>query len=82
MSVPCGLVCPYFVAYGMFLMWVMFSLEVPSSAAAGVAAGLSRALTLFANKPLYEATQARAMRKDFSWDKTARAYEGIYANAI
>jgi len=50
--------------------------------AAGVAAGLSRALTLFANKPLYEATQARAMRKDFSWDKTARAYEGIYANAI
>jgi len=50
--------------------------------AAGVAAGLSRALTLFAKKPLYEATQARAMRKDFSWDKTARAYEGIYANAI
>ncbi len=56
---------------------VMFAVS-----ATGVAAGLARALTLFADKPLFTATRARGMRKDFSWDKTARAYEEIYENAI
>ncbi len=49
---------------------------------AGVGTGLDRALALFADKILFAATQGRAMRQDFSWDKTARAYEDIYANAI
>jgi starch synthase len=56
---------------------VMFPVSV-----AGVAAGLARALTLFADKPLFEAMKARGMRKDFSWDKSARAYEDIYENAV
>lgn len=48
----------------------------------GVAAGLARALTLFADKPLFTATQARGMRTDFGWDKTAQGYEDLYADAI
>jgi starch synthase len=48
----------------------------------GVAAGLARALTLFADKALMRAVQARAMRTDFGWDRTAQAYEDLYDNAI
>lgn len=48
----------------------------------GVAAGLARALALFADKAAMRAAQGRAMRKDFGWEKTARAYEDLYDNAI
>ena len=48
----------------------------------GVAAGLARALTLFADKPLIKAAQARGMRTDFGWDKTSKAYEDVYEDAI
>jgi starch synthase len=48
----------------------------------GVAAGLARAVALFADKPLFEAARARGMRKDFSWEKTARAYEDLYEDAV
>ncbi len=48
----------------------------------GVGAGLARSLALFADKPLFETTRARGMRKDFSWAKTAQAYEAIYENAL
>ncbi|HSI10024.1 MAG TPA: glycogen synthase GlgA [Rariglobus sp.] len=50
--------------------------------AEGVTAGLERALTLFADKPQMRAVQARAMRANFGWDKTAQAYEDLYDNAI
>jgi starch synthase len=50
--------------------------------AEGVAAGLARALTLFADKTLMRTVQARAMRTDFGWDRTAQAYEDLYDNAI
>jgi starch synthase len=50
--------------------------------AEGVAAGLARALTLFADKASLQAVQARGMRTDFSWEKTAQAYEDLYDNAI
>lgn len=50
--------------------------------AEGVAAGLARALTLFADKDQMRIVQARAMRADFRWANTAKAYEGLYDNAI
>ncbi len=50
--------------------------------AEGVAAGLARALALFKDKPLFEATRARGMRKDFSWARTAQAYEDLYEGAV
>lgn len=50
--------------------------------AEGVAAGLERALSLFADKPLFEAVRARGMGVDFGWDKTARAYEDLYEDAV
>ncbi len=46
------------------------------------AAGLHRALTLFADKTRYAATQRRAMRSDFSWTKAVAAYEQLYAEAL
>jgi len=50
--------------------------------AEGVAAGLARMLTLFADKALMRTVQARAMRADFGWARTAQAYEDLYDNAI
>jgi starch synthase len=50
--------------------------------AEGVAAGLARALTLFADKAQLREAQARGMRTDFSWANTAQAYEDLYNNAI
>jgi starch synthase len=50
--------------------------------AEGVKAGLDRALTLFADKALLAAVQARGMRADFGWDKTAQAYENLYGDAL
>jgi starch synthase len=48
----------------------------------GVAAGLARAVALFSDKPAFEAARARGMRKDFSWEKTALAYEELYEGAV
>jgi starch synthase len=44
--------------------------------------GLARALALFADKPRYAAAQARGMRRDFSWQRAALAYEQLYENAL
>ena len=49
---------------------------------AGLGAGLARALKLFADKPRYAAVQARGMRTDFGWEKTAQAYEDLYEDSI
>jgi starch synthase len=56
---------------------VMFSPSV-----AGLAGGLARALKLFADKSLYAEVQARGMRTDFGWEKTAKAYEDLYRDTI
>jgi starch synthase len=53
-----------------------------AATAEGVAAGLARALTLFADQPKIRAMRVRGMGKDFSWDKTANAYEDLYADAV
>ncbi len=45
-------------------------------------AGLTRALTLFADKTRYAATQRRAMRRDFSWTTAVAAYEQLYTDAL
>ncbi|MFA6961661.1 MAG: glycogen synthase GlgA [Opitutaceae bacterium] len=50
--------------------------------AEGVEAGLERAMTLYADRSLYDAVQARGMRTDFGWAKTAQAYEALYDDAI
>jgi starch synthase len=50
--------------------------------AEGLAAGLRRALALFADKPTYAAVQARGMARDFSWQKAALAYEQLYEDAL
>lgn len=48
----------------------------------GVAAGLARALTLFADRTLMAAVRERGMRKDFGWETTAKAYEDLYEDAV
>jgi starch synthase len=50
--------------------------------AESVAAGLAKALVLFKDKELLRGVQARAMRKDFSWEQAAGAYEALYDHAI
>ena len=50
--------------------------------AAGVAAGLARAMALFAESADYTAVQQRGMRTDFSWDQAALAYETFYADEV
>ncbi len=56
---------------------IMFSPSV-----AGLAGGLARALKLYADKQLYTEIQARGMRSDFGWAKTAQAYEELYRDAL
>lgn len=46
------------------------------------AAGLKRALALFADKAQYAAAQRRAMQKDFSWTQAVVAYEQLYTDAL
>jgi starch synthase len=53
-----------------------------SPCVAGLAGGLARALKLFVDKPLYAEVQARGMRTDFGWEKTAKAYEDLYRDTI
>lgn len=48
----------------------------------GVESGMTRALRLFADRPRYAAAQQRAMARDFSWRKAARAYEQLYQDAL
>jgi starch synthase len=49
-----------------------------SPTATGFRDGLDRARRLYAEKPRLAAVQQRGMRKDFSWAKTATAYERLY----
>jgi starch synthase len=50
--------------------------------AEGVAVGLQRALALYADRAALAAVQRRAMNRDFSWKRAARAYEALYENSI
>jgi starch synthase len=50
--------------------------------AEGLATGLARALTLFAEKSAYAAVQARGMGRDFSWQQAALAYEQLYESSL
>jgi starch synthase len=46
------------------------------------AAGLRRAMALYADKGQYAAVQQRAMQRDFSWTKAVAAYEQLYTEAL
>jgi starch synthase len=48
----------------------------------GVYLGLKRALQLYADKPRLLEVRRRAMRRDFSWKKAARAYEQLYEGSL
>jgi starch synthase len=50
--------------------------------AKGLEGGLRRAVTLFADKPAYAAVQALGMARDFSWQKSALAYEQLYESSL
>lgn len=50
--------------------------------AEGLADGLQRALSLFADKQKYTEVQDRGMARDFSWQKAALAYEQLYENSL
>jgi starch synthase len=50
--------------------------------AEGVAVGLQRALALYADRAPFAAVQRRAMSRDFSWKRAARAYESLYEDSI
>jgi starch synthase len=50
--------------------------------AASLRDALERALMLFANEPLYAATQQRGMARDFSWKTAAVAYEALYSGSL
>ena len=41
---------------------------------------LQTALSAYQNRPLWQAIQQRAMQQDFSWQRAARAYYGLYTN--
>ncbi len=43
---------------------------------------LQRALTAYADKPRWRGLQRNAMRQDFSWDHSARAYMELYAACL
>jgi starch synthase len=48
----------------------------------GVRDALERAGRLFADWPRYEATQLRAMARDFSWEHASIAYERLYEDSL
>jgi len=43
---------------------------------------LTRSLRLFADRPRLAATQARGMKRDFSWATAAKAYEMLYRELV
>ncbi len=48
----------------------------------GVARGLQRALMLFGDQAALAAVRKRAMGRDFSWKRAAKAYETMYADSV
>ncbi|MBI3763901.1 MAG: glycosyltransferase, partial [Chloroflexi bacterium] len=45
-------------------------------------AALTRALTLYPDRASWRKLQQRGMKADFSWDKSAKQYEGLYRKAM
>lgn len=50
--------------------------------AAGLAAGMSRALKLWSNREAYQAVQTRGMQQDFGWSGAVSAYEAYYHEIV
>jgi starch synthase len=50
--------------------------------AAELVAAMERARTAFANPSIWKALQQAGMRKDFSWDRSAREYVKLYEAAL
>jgi starch synthase len=47
-----------------------------------LATAIERALRAFADKPVWNAMIHRAMRMDFSWDRSAQAYNNLYEQVL
>ncbi|MCS6775722.1 MAG: glycogen synthase GlgA [Chloroherpetonaceae bacterium] len=45
-------------------------------------ATLRRAVTVYQQKPVWQSLVRRAMREDFSWDRSARSYVALYEEAL
>lgn len=52
------------------------------AAATGLALAIERALRAYGDRRRFAALRRRAMECDFSWDRSARAYESVYADAL
>jgi starch synthase len=52
--------------------------KFPDYQAESLLDGVSRALTAFGNPSRWKGIQQRAMRRDFSWDVSAREYVKVY----
>ena len=91
---PCGLNQMYSMRYGTVPVvhgvggladtvidgetGVVFADDTP----AALAGALTRALTLFGDRRAWQALQLAGMRRDFSWDRSAREYVKIYERAL
>ena len=50
--------------------------------ARALARAIRKALVLYADKPVLEHYRRNGMAKDFSWSRTAAAYEEVYRQAL
>ena len=48
----------------------------------GLVWAIDQALAAYQNRPAWKALRARAMQKDFSWERSARGYVELYRQAI
>jgi starch synthase len=60
----------------------MVDKEWHPAAAKGLAKAVERALAIHADRPRFDEIRRRAMRCDFSWERSARKYEDVYADTI
>jgi len=91
---PCGLVQFYALRYGALpIVHAVgglrdtitegvngFRFDQPTHEA--LSAAVDRALKVFADKPQWQALQARAMAEDWSWERSARTYAELYREVL
>ncbi len=56
--------------------------SVRESSVTAFSAAARKAIALYPNRLLWQALQRNGMRQDFSWDRAARAYRGLYDHLL